>query len=390
MFLPMSDPIYLDHNATTRPSADVVDSIVEWAGHWGNPSSIHRVSREPKRIMREAHISMAKNVGAISPLEIIFTSGGSEANNLAIKGFFSAIKNKAQFLGKNEFITTAVEHPCIIKQAQFLKDTWGIKVHFIPVNKAGEIDLEFYKNCLSEKTALVSIMFANNETGHIFPIKKMVEMAHEHKAYFHCDAVQTFGKVKFNVKDYNVDMASFSGHKFYALKGAGALYCKGQTPLDPLINGGGQERGRRAGTENTMAIASMSLMSQSSLVAEPPQLVKELRDYFEVEVEKQISNVEITGKGNLRLPNTSHLIIKNIDGETLLINLDVEGFAVSTGAACSSGNPEPSPVLLAMGFSKEEAQSSLRVSLGWKTTKEEIDNFLKALVKVVKRQRELF
>lgn len=390
MFLDMSDPIYLDHNATTRPSAVVVSSLAGWAEHWGNPSSIHRVSREPKKIMREAHINMAKKVGAVSPLEIIFTSGGSEANNLAIKGFFSAIKNNPQFEGKNEFITSAVEHPCIIKQAQFLKDTWGIKVHFVPVNKDGLIDLEFYKKCLSEKTALVSIMFANNETGHIFPIKEMVELSHKNRAYFHCDAVQTIGKVPFDVSEYNVDMASFSGHKFYALKGAGALYCKGQTPLDALVHGGGQERGRRAGTENTLAIASMSLMAQRLSEEKKPLLVKELRDYFEQEVQKQISSVEITGKGNLRLPNTSHLIIKNIDGETLLINLDVEGFAVSTGAACSSGNPEPSPVLLAMGFSKGEAQSSLRVSLGWDTTKDEIDNFLKALVKVVKRQRELF
>ena len=364
-----------------------------WGDIWGNPSSIHWTGRGPKKVIREARESLAKTIGAATPLEVIFTSGGSEANNLALKGFFSTLKKSGGLETKNELIISSVEHPCIIKQCEYLEKTYGIKVYRIPVSKEGVLDLQFYQDCLSEKTALVSVMYANNETGHIFPIKELARQAHAFGAKIHCDAVQSLGKTGFNVVDYDVDLATFSGHKFYALKGAGALYCKSQTQLDPLVHGGGQERGRRGGTENILAIASLGLMAEELLevsqgVSEGHGM-KELRDLLEAKVIEQISNVEITGQGNLRLPNTTHLIIKGIDGETLLMNLDVEGFAVSTGAACSSGNSEPSPVLLAMGFSKLEAQSSLRVSLGWKTTKDEIEKFVAVLVKVVKRQREL-
>ncbi|MCB0391232.1 MAG: cysteine desulfurase [Bdellovibrionales bacterium] len=383
-----SKNIYLDHNATTPIATSLLAMIPRWLEKWGNPSSIHWNGREPKTLLRESRKQLSEFINATSPLEVIFTSGGSEANNLALFGSYSRIKELHP--QRTEIVTSGIEHPSVLKTLEHLCYQFQLKLIKIPVNRYGIIDLDDYLSHLSEKTALVSVMFANNETGTILPIKEMVNAAHEVGALFHTDAVQSLGKTKVDVKDWGVDLASFSAHKFYSLKGCGFLYIKQGTPLNALIHGGGQERGRRAGTENILAIAAMAHTSQwGALVQEKNQEIEKLRDKMEAEILKNISNVEINGLKSPRLANTSSLIIEGVSGESLLINLDIAGFSVSTGAACSAGNPEPSPVLLAMGLSRQQAQSSLRVSLGWTTTADDIDQFVKALKDIVNHLRSI-
>ena len=231
-------------------------------------------------------------------------------------------------------------------------------------------------------------MFANNETGHIFPVKKLAKMAHEVGALYHCDGVQALGKVPIHPAHLGVDLCSFSGHKFYSLKGCGVLYVKKGTRLTSLIHGGAQERRRRAGTENLLAMASFGeMVTRVDNILEEAVKVQKMRDSLQRKILEYIPEVRVTGGGTKRLPNTLSLVIDGVDGETLLMNLDMEGFAVSTGAACSSGSPEPSPVLLAMGLSRKDAQSSLRVSLGWGSTEENLKDFVEVLIDVVKRLR---
>ncbi|MCB0364546.1 MAG: cysteine desulfurase [Bdellovibrionaceae bacterium] len=386
------DRIYLDHNATTPLAQGLGDELVVWCSRWGNPSSIHWDGRGPKTLLREARQNVAALVGS-DPLEIIFTSGGSEANNLAIKGVFDS-RRLNDFSGQRlsdrpRFLMSAVEHPSVRKTMEYIARQ-GADVHVIPVDRDGQIDLMAYDELLNEQTSLVSVMYANNETGNIFPVKKMAKMAHEVGALFHCDGVQALGKAVVDVKKWEVDLASFSGHKFYGLKGGGFLYASKGVHLESLIHGGGQERGRRAGTENVLSIASMGWMARfKSEVEQRAGETKDLRDHLESRITKEITGTSVTGREGKRLPNTSCVLIPGIDGETLLMNLDMKGFAVSTGAACSAGNPEPSPVLLAMGLSREEAQSTLRVSLGWGTTCEDINQFVDALKETVDRLRSL-
>lgn len=384
-----SDPdrIYLDHNATTPISSVVKESVGRWLDHWGNASSIHFSGRGPKNALRTARKQIATAIGC-HPLEVVLTSGGSESNNLALKGlYYGQLFSEIQ-KSRKQVIVSAVEHPSVIKVVEFLSQL-GVQVEFIPVNRQGELDMQTYKSLLSEETAIVSVMYANNETGTIFPIAKMVKMAHEVGAKFHCDAVQALGKAVVDVAKWGVDSASFSGHKFYALKGAGALYVKKGQSLEPLIHGGAQERSRRAGTENILAISAFGqMMEELNEVDVKSGEIRDLRDYMETKILSQIDRVSITARESKRLCNTSSLVIKDVDGETLLMNLDMKGVSVSTGAACSSGSPEPSPVLLNMGLSRGEAQSSLRLSLGWGNSKEEIDHFVEILVGVVEKLRQ--
>lgn len=383
---------YFDHNATTPVCSEVVAALPELAHTWGNPSSIHWGGRGPKNILRDARKTLADALG-VSPLEIVFTSGGSEANNTVLKGVFDYRQTapfvSAEQAGRMHFMCSSVEHPSVIKTMQHLK-ALGARVDFIPVNRQGEIDMEFYKAHLSQETALVSVMLANNETGTLFPVKEMARLAHEKGALFHTDAVQAFGKIPLNLQDLGVDFASFSGHKFYSLKGSGFLYSRKGSYLSSLIHGGGQERHRRGGTENTVGIGALGVVAKRlSLVAEKAQQLEVLREHMESRILAEISDVTLTAAESLRLPNTSSLVIPGADGETMLMSLDIMGYAVSTGAACSSGNPEPSPVLLAMGLSRAEAQNSLRLSLGWETTREQVDGFIEALKTVVARLRSI-
>ncbi|WP_415061476.1 cysteine desulfurase family protein [Bdellovibrio sp.] len=383
---------YFDHNATTPVCREVLEIMPEFAQAWGNPSSIHWGGRQPKNILRDARKAVAEAVGA-SPLEIIFTSGGSEANNTVIKGLFDYYQT-AQFLTpeqrlRTHYMCSSVEHPSVIKTMEHLK-ALGARVDFIPVNRRGEIDLEFYDAHLSHETALVSVMLANNETGTLFPIKELAEKAHRKGALFHTDAVQGFGKIPVNLQELGVDFASFSGHKFNSLKGSGFLYSKKGSNFSSLIHGGGQERHRRGGTENTLGIGCLGVVSKRvSLIPQKMQEMAALRDEMEKQILAEIPEVLVTAAETPRLPNTSSLVIKGADGETMLMSLDIKGYAVSTGAACSSGSPEPSPVLLSMGLSREEAQNSLRISIGWETTSEEIRGFVEALKVVVNRLRSL-
>jgi len=316
---------------------------------------------------------------------LIFNSGGSEGNNTVIKSLWQIYKSTE----RNEFICSSVEHPSVMKTYAYL-ESLGARVHYIPVSKEGVLDLQFLREKLSRKTCLVSVMAANNETGTVFPLAQIAELAHVHGALLHSDSVQMFGKLPVDVKALGVDYATFSAHKFYSLKGCGFVYVKKGSPYEPLIHGGAQERHRRGGTENTMAIAALGFMAKHShLVTHHQQGMSELRDSMEHKISQELGGVHFTARQTQRLPNTSAMVIEGVDGETLLMGLDLKGFCVSTGAACSSGNPEPSPVLLAMGLSREEAQSSLRVSLGWETTSEQVELFIQALVEVVTRIRSI-
>ncbi|MEQ1878147.1 MAG: cysteine desulfurase family protein [Bdellovibrionia bacterium] len=381
MLTPSGNRTYLDHNATTPLDPLVRENLAAWAELFGNPSSIHWGGRGPKTVIRDARKALAVMAGC-DPLELIFTSGGSEANNLAIK---SAFWNRPK--GRNHFLFSNVEHPSVAQAMDFLRRQ-GADVEVFEVGPHGALDLDRFASRLRPDTALVSFMFANNETGVIFPIKKMAKLAHDVGALFHTDCVQALGKVSFELKSLGVDFASFSGHKFYALKGSGALFARKGLQVEPLIHGGGQERHRRAGTENTLAIASLGLMaSKSALVRSKADDLSRLRDRFEALVCELITGVQVNSRDQVRLPNTSSLVIPGVEGETLLMNLDMEGFAVSTGAACSSGSPEPSATLLAMGLSRREAQSSLRVSFGWENTMDDVEHFVETLASVVARQR---
>ena len=382
--------VYLDHNATT-PVAEVVrDQILIWLDQWGNPSSIHQSGRGPKALLREARDKVAKALH-VSPLEIVFTSGGSESNNEALKGVFENFR-KSELFGRPhraKYLLGAVEHPSLMRTAEYLREHGAI-VEFIPVQRDGSIDLEAYRSMVDEQTALVSVMLANNETGNIFPIKEMVKIAHEKGALFHSDCVQALGKIPVDLADLGVDLASFSGHKFYALKGCGVLFVRKGVTLESLIHGGGQERHRRGGTENLLSIASLGFMCGfADQIAARGVEVENLRNRMEARILEEIKGVTLTGAETPRIPTTSSLVIEGVDGETLLMNLDMKGFSVSTGAACSSGSPEPSPVLLALGLSRKEAQGSLRLGLGWGTTLEEVDSFVDTLKSVVSHVRGL-
>ena len=377
------EKVYLDHNATTPVSSEIRELFPLWLDQWGNASSIHQVSRGPKTILRETRKLIADCL-QIHPHELIFTSGGTESNNTIIQGVFRLLKNQ-----RPRLICSAIEHPSVLKTMKVLIAE-GAEVITIPVSRDGFLDMEFYKNVVNEQTALVSIMGANNEIGSLFPIQELATIAHEKGALFHVDAVQLLGKTEIDLKNWNVDYASFSGHKWNALKGSGIIYVKKSSPFQNLVIGGGQERSRRGGTENILSIASLGeSFKKWNSISIQTQKMTELRDYFESRMLTEFSGVHVTAQKSLRLGNTSSLVINGVDGETLLMSLDLKGFMVSTGAACSSGSPEPSPVLLSIGLSREEAQSSLRISIGWETTKEEMDQFIETLKSIVERLRNL-
>jgi len=379
----MTPRIYLDYNATTPLHPEIFPLVNANLNKLGNPSSVHWAGREAKKIITQSRESIAKLLHC-DPLEIIFTAGGSEGNNLALKGAVDLNSSR------NEIICSEVEHPSVIKTCEFL-ETKGFKLNWLKVSRDGEVDLENFEKVLSEKTALVTCQLVNNETGNIFPLKKMARMAHQVGALIHSDMVQGLGKMQIDLKALDVDFASFAGHKFYALKGAGFLFVKKGTHLEPLIHGGGQERARRAGTENALAIASLgdgARILGPKIVEENSRLEK-MRDDLQNRIVKEIPESYVNGAKGKRVSNTLNVTFSKVDGETLLINLDTRGFAVSSGAACSSGSQEPSPVLTAMGLTPQEASQSLRISLGWLTTQSEIDMFFENLVVAVGQIRKI-
>ena len=374
--------LYLDHNATTAPRPSALNGAREALRHWGNPSSVHRHGARPKALIWSARQNLSRFLNC-RPLEIVFNSGATESNNQALKGLFEN-PNK-----RRELIISAVEHPSLSAPADFLAQR-GFKTHKIPVSREGVLDEAFFEKALSEKSLLVSVMSANNETGNLFPIKRLAEKAHQAGALFHSDMAQALGKIPVNLSKENVDLASGSAHKFYGLKGCGFLYCKRGTEIPAFIQGGPQERQRRAGTENLPGIAALGAVAKEGReILRQSQNLKPLRDDMEEDILSSLPGVKVAGAGGRRLFNTSCLLISGVEGETLLMNLDLKGISVSVGSACGAGKIETGSVLKAMGYTEQEARGALRVSLGLGVTKEGMAYFQKSLKECVTRLRKL-
>jgi len=373
--------IYFDNNATTKPDARVVQKVFEQAQEiFGNPSSLHYEGQQAKRLLEESRRIIAEEIGA-RPDEIVFTSGGTEANNLAIKGVAEVFSEKG-----NHLLTSSIEHQSIKSTHQYLERK-GYKVSWIPVDNNGVIDLELLEKSLRPDTILVSVMLANNELGTIQPVKQAAKIAHKKGIYFHCDAVQALGKMPVKVDELGVDLMSISAHKIYAFKGIGALYIRKGTKLTPQTQGGHQEKNRRSGTENLPGILSFAeaikIFQQEK--AERIKRMSLLREKLENGLKEKFGFARINAELAPRIPNTTSVSFPGFDGEILLLNLDAMGIAVSTGSACRAGMTEPSYVLQAIGLSKEEAQGTLRISLGKDNTDEEVDYFLDALGKALEK-----
>ena len=373
------EKIYLDHNATTPLHPEVLNAMLPaLQDNFGNPSSIHSFGRSARVQLDEAREKVARLIGASSS-EIIFTSGGTEANNLALLGV--ALKDK-----EKKIITSKTEHPSVLNPCRQLEEQ-GVEVHYLDVDRFGRIDINNLESQITESTALISLQHANSETGVLQDIKKVSELARSNGVLFHTDAVQSVAKIEFDLKDYPVDMLSISAHKFNGPKGVGALFLRKGTPaLFAPVSGGSQEKKRRGGTENVAGIigfgkaCEMAIKRVSTLEV---SRVAELKDYFYNKVYEMIPGTELFGDMQNSLPNTLNLGFAGVEGDTLLIAMDMEGVAVSTGSACSSGTGLPSPVLQAMGLPDNKINSSIRFSLGCSTTKTELDSVLKTLVKAV-------
>ncbi|MEF2070896.1 cysteine desulfurase NifS [Consotaella aegiceratis] len=378
--------IYLDHNATTRTHPEVVAAMLPFfTEQFGNASTLYGMGTESARALRQARQAVAALIGAEKEEEIVFTSGGSESNNTAIRAGLAADPSR------REIVTSAVEHPAVLQLCAWLEAREGIKVHRIPVDGHGRLDIEAYRAALSPKTAIVSLMWANNETGTIFPVEGLAELAHEAGALFHTDAVQAVGKVPVTLKGTAIDMLSLSGHKFHGPKGIGALYVRRGTKFQPLIFGGKQERGRRAGTENVPGIVGLGKAAELTMatLVEDIAAIKVLRDRFERDVLGAVERCFVVGDPYDRLPNTATIAFDFVEGEGILLHLDREGIAASSGSACTSGSLEPSHVLKAMAVPFTAAHGAIRFSLGRETTATEIDRVTEALPPIIARLREM-
>jgi len=355
-----------------------------WADQYGNPSSLHQAGRQVARELKQARRDIASFLGASDESEIIFTSGGTESNNAAFRSTLWAARPK------RKLVTTAVEHSSILKLAKALQEE-GALVDYVNVSQEGDLDLGRLKLALGPDAALVSVMMANNETGVLFPVAEIAKWVRDANILFHVDAVQAVGKIPVLLKDQPIDFLSLSAHKLGGPKGVGVLYVRKGVPFRPFCFGGGQERGRRAGTENVAGIIGLAAACQriQKQGEEENRKIRRLRDQFEEKVLKKIPNVAINGRQENRLPNTSNLAFKGVDSEVLLILLDEAGICASSGSACVSGAPEPSHVLKAMGFSSERARSSVRFSLGPENTPVEIEETVKAISLLVARLREI-
>lgn len=381
----MSKRIYLDHAATTYTSKEVLNEMLPYfTEYFGNPSSVHQFGREVKKSIDAARDRVAKAIGAL-PEEIYFTAGGSESDNLAIKGVAYANKKKG-----NHIITSKIEHPAVISTCEQLEKE-GFEITYLDVDAYGLVNPEAVKNAMKENTILVSIMYANNEIGTIQPINEIAQVVKEKGVYFHTDAVQAIGSVRINVKEQNIDMLSLSGHKFYGPKGVGALYIKKGVKLISIIHGGSQERKRRAGTENVPGIIGLGKAIELAYehFDEHNARIKELRDKLIKGIMEKVPYTRLNGHPVNRLSNNTSFCFEFIEGESLLLNLDIKGIAGSSGSACSSGSLEPSHVLLAIGLPHEIAHGSLRLSLGEVNTEEDIDYVLQVLPEIVDRLRQM-
>jgi cysteine desulfurase len=384
--------VYLDYNATTPIHPEVKKTIIEAMEFYGNPSSLHQPGRKVRALIEESREKVAEFINA-NPEEIIFVGSGSEANNTVINLSSCPACNACEASGcktDKKIITSTIEHPCVLEAAACQKER-GIKVAYAKVDKFGKVDLGEYNKLLEGKTALVSIMMANNEIGTIQDIKSLCQMAHERDALFHTDAVQAVGKLKVDVKDLEVDYLSFSAHKIYGPKGVGALYIRKGAAFCPFIRGGHQEKGRRAGTENSLGIIAFGKaieMRKKEMAAEFKRL-SGLKEKLRTGIEKNIRDIQFNGHPQDSLPGTLNVSFSAAEGETILLYLDMEGIAVSTGSACASGSLDPSHVLLATGVPAERCHGSIRMSMGRDTTDKDIEYVVEKLTKVIKRVREI-
>ena len=376
---------YFDNAATTRTDDEVLKEMLPYFSQsYGNPSSIYKIGRENRKAVEEAREKVAKAINA-EPNEIYFTAGGSESDNTAIRGIAYAYKQRG-----NHIITSKIEHPAVLETCKQLEKE-GFEVSYIGVDEKGIVNLEELKNSIKETTTLITIMFANNEIGTIEPIKEIGKIAKENNIIFHTDAVQAVGSVKIDVKEMNIDSLSLSGHKFYGPKGIGALYVKKSVRFQKFVNGGHQEKNKRAGTENVPGIVGLgkAIEVAYSNLEEHNKKIKELRDYYVEEVKKRIPYIKINGDMENRLPGNSNISFRFIEGEGLLLNLDLKGICASSGSACTSGSLDPSHVLLAIGLPHEIAHGSLRITIGKYNTKEEVDYLLNNLEEIVSRLRNM-
>jgi cysteine desulfurase len=374
--------IYLDNNATTQVDPEVLETILPYFHElYGNPSSAHSFGGQVAEKVAEAREQVAALLGA-RPGEIIFTSGGTESDNAAVRSALAAYPEK------RHIVTSQVEHPAIRSLCQHLAKQ-GYRVTEVPVSSLGELDMDVYAKSLAPDTAIVSLMWANNETGVIYPIEKAAEMAKDKGILFHTDAVQAVGKIPINMRNNAVDMLSLSGHKLHSPKGIGVLYARTGLKFKPYVIGGHQERSRRAGTENTPAIIGLGKACELAALRmeEETTRVKPLRDKLEKEILEKIPHTRANGSAVPRLPNTSNISFEFVEGESILLSLDAEGICASTGSACSSGSLEPSHVLLAMGLTPTTAQGSIRFSLSIYNQEEEIDYVLQKLPPIIERLR---
>jgi len=378
--------IYFDHNATTPVLPPVVDAMAAaLREEFGNPSSVHHFGQRAKAVIDQARSSVAALIGA-DPSEVVFTSGGTEGDNFAIRGTAEALGPS----GRRHLIGTTIEHEAVLNTLKALgKRGWEITL--LPVGETGIVSPDALKAALRDDTALVSVMHANNEIGTIQPIAELARLARERGAHFHTDAVQTAGKIPIDVKALGLDLLSISAHKFYGPKGVGAIWIRRGLRLLPNVTGGKQERNRRAGTENVAGIAGMGAAAElaRAKMAEESARVAPLRDRLEAGILKAVHGTLVNGAVSARVPNTTNISFDRIEAESLLIALDLEGIAVSTGSACSSGTLEPSHVLKAMGFPAHRTQNSIRFSLGASSTAADVDRVIAVLPGIVDKLRNL-
>ena len=388
--------VYADNAATTPLSEIAFNAMKPWlTEHYGNPSSLYRMGREAKEAINEARKVVGKCLNAAMPVnekndyapgEILFTGGGSQADNLAIRGFMHGPSSK----GRKHIITSKIEHHAVLYTCEALEKE-GYRVTYLNVDKEGHVDLEQLKNELSEDTALVSVMAANNEIGTIQPIKEIGEIAHEHGILFHTDAVQAFGQLPINVDECHIDMLSASGHKFNGPKGIGIMYIRTGVKIRSFIHGGAQERKRRAGTENVPGIVGIGTAAKRAAANMEERTAKEreVRDYLIDRVLNEIPYCRLNGHRTDRLPNNANFSFQFVEGESLLIKLDMKGICGSSGSACTSGSLDPSHVLLAIGLPHEIAHGSLRLTLNEEIEKEDIDYVVDNLKEIVAHLREM-
>ena len=382
----MMNRIYLDHAATTPVSPRVLEAMLPFFCEcWGNASAVYATGREARKAVENARKQTAQAIGA-QPQEILFTSGGTESDNLAIRGAANALRHKGRHI-----ITTAIEHHAVLNTCKTLEKE-GFEVTYLQPDPTGRIAPESLVPALREDTILVSVMTANNEIGTLQPIRELAETAKAHGALFHTDAVQAVGAVPVDVEETGVDLLSLSAHKFYGPKGAGALYVRRGTRLDPVLTGGKQERGLRGGTENVPAIVGLgaAIGEAAANLGKNADMTTALRDELERRILSRMKGVRVNGLTGGRLPNNSSLTFENVDGEALLLRLDLAGVAASAGSACTSGSLESSHVLRAIGLSEAEARGTLRLTVGPDNTREEIARAADLVVSLAEELRSMF